>query len=144
MTRNIIRTALLALAPMMAGATEVPRPPQMIDLSCMEALVATGRQELAGVFSFVSEKDGPAAFADLIVHNKKAMTKFIAKVQKDLKVASGISAWDRDALQFAIAIYESPLGATLKPLGEVELAQLRLLAGSPILSLEQISSARRR
>ncbi|MBI3551074.1 MAG: hypothetical protein HY077_01035 [Elusimicrobia bacterium] len=136
--------AALLLSARCASAADAPRPVQMINLSCVEALITIDQQGLAGVFSFIAEKDEPAAFADLIVRSHKALKKFVAKVEKDKKLASGISAWDRDALQFALGIYDSPLGATLENPGDKLKARIKELAAGPVVTLEQIAAARRK
>ena len=111
--RHLIAVAVLAAA-QTAGAIEPPQGAQLLNLGCVEALAAIGQADLAGVFSFIAEKDAPAAFADLLVHNKKALKKFLAKVEKDLKSASGVAVWDHEALQLAVSIYGSPLAETLE------------------------------
>ena len=126
-----------------AKAAETSPPMQMLNLSCMQALVAVDQADLAGVFSFISEKDSPMAFADLLAHNKKALKKFVAKADKDLKAVSGIAAWDHDVFQAMISIYSSPLGETLdKPDAKV-MAHLAELAHSPTLTLDQMTARRR-
>lgn len=144
MSKLILPAVAFMVASLPARAAEAPHSSQIINLSCVEALVAVDEQRLAGVFSFVNEKDGPAAFADLIAHNRKELKKFVAKVEKDKKVASGISAWDRDALQFALGIYGSPLGSSLEPLDEKVKSEILGLASGPVVTLEQISAARRK
>lgn len=119
-------------------------PGQLINLSCMEALTSIDRKELMGVFFFISEKDGPHAFADLIMHDKKAFKLYVAKVGKDRKAVSGVSAWDHEAMQFALSIYDSPLRATIADPGDKAVAQLRDLAAAPVVSLEAIEAARRK
>jgi len=141
---KMMLAAAVAFVSLPAGAVQAPSSSQIINLSCVEALVSVDEQRLAGIFSFVSEKDGPAAFADLIVHNKKELKKFVAKVQKDKKLANGISAWDRDALQFALGIYGSPVGPSLEPVDEKFKTEIQALAAGPVLTLEQISAARRK
>lgn len=104
----------------------------MPDLSCIEALKAVDEGALAGLFSFIQPQDSPKAFADLIMHNKKALKKYVAKLATDLKTAAGIMPWDRDALQFALRIYDSPLRETLVQPGDKTLAQMRALSAAPV------------
>jgi hypothetical protein len=126
-----------------AIADETSHPMQMLNLSCMEALVAVDQAGLAGVFSYISEKDGPAAFADLLAHNKKALNKFLDKTGKDLKSVSGIAAWDHDVFQALLAIYASPLAETLDKPNSKTMTRLEGLAHAPTLTLDQMTSRRR-
>ena len=122
---------------------QAPQTPQMINLSCVEALVAIGESKLAGVFSFVPDKDSPGAFADLIVHDKKALKKYINKLERDLKDAGGIATWDSQAVKFAMAIYGSPLAETIEKPGNL-LARLEALSRAQTMSLQDLTARRRR
>ena len=82
MIKTTLAAMLLAAALVSRGAAQASSGPQIINLSLVEALVSIDESTLAGVFSYVPEKDGPAAFADLITHNKKSLKKFTAKVEK--------------------------------------------------------------
>lgn len=131
--------ALLACA-----AAAAPAASQgVINLSCVEALTAVGEADLAGVFSFVPEKDSAAAFADLTARNPKALKKFVAKVEADYKAAKGISAWDKAVLRGVLGLYASPLADTLKKPGGKVLSRITELAALPALTLEAITAARR-
>jgi hypothetical protein len=140
--RALVVSAAFAASPVVTGEA-APRAAGMINLSCVEALVSIEEQRLAGVFSFISEKDGPAAFADLIVHNKKSLKKYLGKLSADRKAANGISSWDHDALQFALGIYDSPLGATVEAPGKLK-DEMQALLAAPVLTLEQVTAARRK
>lgn len=143
MIKGILMSAAL-LTRSAAVSAEAPAAMQMLNLSCVEALASVDEAGLAGVFSFIPDKDSPAAFADLLVHNKKATKKFLAKVEKDLKSSGGISLWDHQSLQFALAIYASPLAETLeKPAGKT-VSKITELAAAPTLSLEELTARRRR
>ena len=112
MTTLILAAALAAGAA--AAAAPDPTPGGVLNLSCMEALAAIGQPHLAGVFSFISEKDSPAAFADLIAHDGKALKRYVEKVDQDFKAAGGITTWDHEALMFALALYSGPLASTFE------------------------------
>ncbi len=143
--RRLLLIAILALLGALAElGAEAPKAMQMLNLSCVEALAAVGQEGLAGVFSFISEEDGPAAFADLLVRNKKAMNKFLVKVQKDLKEVSGVSTWDRAVLQFALAIYASPLAEMLEKPAQKTVAKIAELAQAPAMSLQEMTVRRRK
>ena len=140
------RTILLAAALVGAGRAfaQAPSGAHMLNLSCVEALVSIGQPSLAGVFSFIPEKDAPAAFADLIVHNTKALKKFVAKMERDQKEAGGISTWDHDAVSFAVSVYKSPLAETLDKPGEGMLKKLEALALAPAMTLQELTAHRRK
>jgi hypothetical protein len=135
----VIRSLLIAvLLPSLAGA----QAGGMLSLGCVEALVAIGETRLAGVFSFVSEKDSAPAFADLIVHDAKLLKKFVAKAEKDLKETQGVSTWDKEAITTAVTILNSPIGETLEKPSKKMMDRLHVLSGAPALTLEQLSQKR--
>jgi len=125
-----------------SAAAEAPKSGQILNLSCLQALVAVDEGNLAGVFSFVPEKDSPAAFADLVVRNPKAMKKYLAMLEKDLKEVSGISAWDHEVLAFAVSVYASPLASTLEKPAPRILKRLLELNGVASLTLQEMTSRR--
>lgn len=137
-----MRKIVLAFALSAAGSA-VPAAAQVINLSCVEALVAVGHPELAGVFSFVPEIDNATAFADLLARDAAAQKKFIAKVEKDLKKARGITVWDHDVLRAMVTLYGSPLGETLhKPAPKV-ITRMAELVASPTITLEEMTARRK-
>ena len=138
------RALLLSLALLLpSGAfSQAPAGAQVLNLSCVEALVAINQPNLAGVFSFVPEKDAPAAFADLVVHDRKALKKWIAKLEKDNKIG-GVSPWDHEAAVFALQIYASPIAETIDKPGEFK-DRLSMLVLAPVLTLEELTARRRK
>jgi hypothetical protein len=134
----------LALTTPWAARAQAARDATMLNLSCVEALVSIDQANLAGVFSFVPEKDGPAAFADLVVHQKKALKKFLGKLERDQKEAGGVSAWDHEAAAFALSIYRSPLGETIDKPGEALLKRLEDAARAPTMTLQEMTARRRK
>jgi len=136
--------SILLLAAASARAQQQVVPGQLLNLSCLEALVTVDHKELMGIFSFVAEKDEPQAFGDFLTHDKKAMKKFVAKVAQDLKAASGVSAWDREALKFTLVIYGSPLRSTVPDPGPKMMAEIMSLSAAPVVPLEAIEAARRK
>ena len=142
MSLTLLLATLLALSP--GVRAQAPRDAQMLNLSCVEALVSIGQASLAGVFSFIPEKDSPAAFADLIVHDRKALKKYAVKLEKDLKEAGGISVWDHEAVAFALSIYASPLAETLDKPGASLLTRLDEFARAQTMSLQDLTARRRR
>jgi len=115
---------------------------QMINLSCLEALTAIGQGRLTGVFSFVAEKDSVAAFSDMIARDKKALKKFVEKVEADKKQAGAISEWDGGVLKFTLSLFDSPLATTLDNPGKGTLARMAELSQTPMISLSELSSRR--
>ena len=116
----------------------------VINLSCMEALVAIDEPGLAGVFSFIPEKDSPAAFADLVAHRGKALKKYAAKLEADFKAAGGITPWDHETALFVVALFSGPLAATLEQPSAKLQAKLAELSLAPALSLEQVAARRKK
>lgn len=140
MSRALFLSAALLLSP--GAFAQAPRDAQVLNLSCVEALVSIDQSKLAGVFSFVPEKDAPAAFADLLVHDRKALKKWLKKVQKDNKIG-GVSTWDHEVAVFALQIYASPIAETIEKPGELK-DELSTLVLAPVLSLEQLTARRRK
>jgi hypothetical protein len=134
-------TMILAAALAVGAAAS---PGGVLNLSCLEAIAAIDQPNLAGVFSFISEKDSPAAFAELIAHDGKALKKYVGKVDRDFKAAAGVTTWDHEALAFALALYMGPLASTFdKPSGKL-LAQIDQLGHAPTLSLAQVTARRKK
>ena len=143
--RGLALTAVLAslLAGAPRAAAQTGPNAGMINLSCVEALAATGRTDLAGIFSFVAEKDSHAAFGDLLARDPKTMKKFLAKLDKDLRKAGGISVWDQQVLLFVGTIYASPLAETLpKPSSKVS-DKIAKLSAAKTMTLEELTARRR-
>jgi hypothetical protein len=116
---------------------------QILDLNCVEGLVAVDRAALAGVFSFIAPKDTAPAFADLLVRDQKALKKFLAKMEKDLKSASGVTVWDHEVLLNAVSLFGSPLAPTLDVPVKKVLGRMSELSLAPTLSLEQVAVRRK-
>ncbi len=141
----MIQGALFALILAVSAASAqvgVPRSGGLINLNCMDALVAVGRHDLAGVFSFIQEKDSAPAFADLLVRNKAAMKKFLAKLKRNRKAANGITIWDHSVVLYANAIYSSPIGVTLEKPSKKVRKTLNEMSLSPTLTLQQLRQRR--
>jgi hypothetical protein len=113
--KNVLLT--IALLTFASAATAQPAPtalpaapsvagiqPQIIDLSLVEALVAIKHTELAGIFGFVPEPVSALAFADYLMRDLKSLKCFIKKVEKDKKLAEGISIWDKQVLLHLVTI----------------------------------------
>jgi hypothetical protein len=138
--KKLVWASILVLG----AAAHAAAPGQMLNLSCVEALVSVGRPELAGVFSFVAEKDAPAAFADLLAHDKKAFKKFVSKLEGDYKTAQSLTAWDHEAAAALVALYGSPLGETLEKPKPAVIQRLAELTAAPSIPLEQMTARRRK
>ena len=141
-------TTLILAAALAAGAAAAPEPGPtsggVLNLSCIEALAAIGQPHLAGVFSFIPEKDSPAAFADLAAHDGKALKRYVEKVGKDFEAAGGVMIWDHEVLVFALALYSGPLAATFEQPTAKVLARINELSLAPTLSLEQVAARRKK
>ncbi|MFI5360737.1 MAG: hypothetical protein ACHQ49_02105 [Elusimicrobiota bacterium] len=153
----MIRTALAAAAfalasPALAGApaaaaAKAPaalsgagcEPTGMISLSLIEALTALRQPELAGIFSFVAEKNAPFAFASLVARDKKAMKLYLNKLDGDFKTAAGLTEWDHEVCASLITLYSSQLSADPKILKRINDCML-----APTVSLEELVLRRKR
>ena len=144
--RHAIRLfALFALAAGALGpAATAGDPGGVLNLSCVDALVAVDRAGLAGVFSFIAEKDSPAAFADLAVHEPKALKKYLAKVEQDLAAAAGITSWDHEAILTVLALLQGPLAETLRKPSAKVLARLNELSLAPTVTLDIVTARRKK
>ena len=97
----LVAAALAVCAP--SGAQEAVilaeaapiRQPQMLDLNVMESLVAVGATELAGIFGFVAPENAPFAFADYLLHNRKALKKLTKRELKNLKDVGSVGSWNK-------------------------------------------------
>lgn len=99
----------IAKAPVnQVAASAPPMQPQMISLSLMDALIAVGAQDLAGVFGFIPDANTAPAFADYLLHERGALKKFVKKGKKDLKETGGVNEWDRLVAMYLIQINGSP------------------------------------
>lgn len=140
----LVAATALIVRPARAGQDPLGGSSHMLNLSCVEALVASGHAELAGVFSFVSDKDAPAAFADLAVHDAKALKKYVAKLDADYKTSAAITEWDHSTVEMILSIYGSPLAATLSKPSSKLMSRLAELGQAPTTTLEQLTSKRGR
>lgn len=115
---------------------------QMIDLNCVEGLVAIEQPKLAGVFSFISEKDATHAFAILLAGDKKAFKRFVEKGERDLKKAGAVTVWDHQVLLNAISLLSSPLPEIEQP-GEKLKARAVKLSMAPTAELRDVALKRK-
>lgn len=144
-----ILTAVLLLTPAgVFGAEPAPATQShsgMLNLSCLAALTAVGHAgDLGGVFSFITEKDSSAAFADFVVHSKPAMKKYLAKLDADFKDAGGVTSWDHEVVMRILEIYDSPLAETLDPLPPAASKKLSDMSAAPTMMLEEITARRKK
>lgn len=117
--------------------------PQMLDLNLMEALIAAGAVDLAGVFGFVPPESAPAALADYLLHDRKALKRLLKKERKDIKEAGGINAWDKMVFISLLQIHN----AGLVPPGVERLSKKEELEVSDIvlaraMSLQEMNATR--
>ncbi len=93
MLKNLL--AALVLASPLIAATGA-RAQELLDASLIEALGAVEKPELGGVFSFVGAKNAPRAFADLMARDAKALKRYAAKLDEDIRKERGLTAWDHE------------------------------------------------
>lgn len=153
----MIRTALLAAAvalaaPALAGTAPAPSAPAaapvasggMVSLSLIEALAALKQPQLAGIFSFVSEKDAPFALADYLARDRKAMKRYLGKLDDDRKAGGGLTGWDHDVCASLVNLYASPIAGTFGRPDEKQMSKINQCVLTPVVSLEEIVSRRKK
>jgi hypothetical protein len=158
MIKAALAAAGLALAlPAFAGApaaartkSAAPQPASrpeatgMISFSLVEALAALHQPQLAGIFSFVAEKDAPFAFADLLARDKDAMKLYLNKLGADIKAAGGLTEWDHEVCASLINLYSAPLPPGFVRADEKRLKQINDCMLSQTITLEEIVSKRKK
>lgn len=93
-------TAAIAAAPALPKTASAQT--QIINLSLVEALVAVGAPDLAGIFAFIPDNQSAMAMADYLMRNGRALKRFIKKGEKDYKDVQGINDWDRQVYLYLI------------------------------------------
>ena len=152
-----LAAALFLAPPARAGAPAAARPakaaiaaPQecaptgMISFSLVEALASLHQPQLAGIFSFVAEKNAPFAFADLLARDKKAMKLYLDKLDGDFKAAGGLTQWDHEVCASLINLYGSPLAATFGVPDAKRMKQINDCMLAHNATLEEIVAARKK
>ncbi len=155
MTRFLPLAALLVSTLPLLAAAQGPAPAGaaavapadgngMVSLSLVEALAAIKEPQLAGIFSFVSEKDSPFAFADLIARDRKARRRYLGKLDADRTAAGGLTPWDHQVCASLVNLYASPLGSTFGTPGKKRMASINECVLSAVVPLEQIVAKRKK
>ena len=127
-----------------AQAAQASAPTGMISFSLVEALAALHEPQLAGIFSFVSEKNAPFAFADLLARDKKSMKLYLNKLDDDFKAASGLTEWDHEVCASLINLYGSPLAGTFGVPDAKRMKQINDCMLTPTVFLEDIVARRKK
>lgn len=120
---------------------QLPVQTQIINLSLLEALVAIQATDLAGVFGFIPEDQSAMAMADYLMHNHRALKKFVKKGERDFKEVQGVNDWDKQVLLYLIGINNSvslPVGVERIPAGLMRrINELGLAPGLPLQIMVQ-------
>ncbi|MBI3297556.1 MAG: hypothetical protein HYZ75_05300 [Elusimicrobia bacterium] len=140
--------AAAVLAAFLAGPSraqfmnsDAPAMPQLINMSVIEALVATDHAELAGVFAFVPEGAAPLALADYLLRKPDALKGFVKKGEADLKTTQVINNWDKEVFLHLVAATAG--GASVPGVKPVKkslvdrISRLSLATGVPLEVLVQ-------
>jgi hypothetical protein len=130
--------------PAVAAGAQASEPTGMISFSLVEALAALHQPQLAGIFSFVSEKNAPFAFADLLARDQKAMKLYLGKLGADFKAASGLTEWDHQVCASLINLYASPMAATFVVPDAKRMKQINDCMLAPAVPLESIVAKRKK
>jgi hypothetical protein len=143
-----ITAARPAKAPVKAAAPKAAAPAAeptgMISFSLVEALAAIHQPQLAGIFSFVAEKNAPFAFADFLARDKKAMKLYLNKLGDDIKAAEGLTEWDHEVCASLINLYSSPLPPGFERADEKRMKQINDCMLARTASLEEIVAKRKK
>lgn len=148
MTKALLAAgAALALAgagsPARAQEPRVPSMDQVINLSLVEALVAVGAADLAGVFGFIPEERTAMAMADYLLRDRKGLKRFIKKGQRDLRELGGVNEWDKQVYLFLVGMTSSgALPAGVRPLSAKTINGIQQLGLARPLSLQEMTVAR--
>ena len=148
---TLIVTLLAIMGPARAGAPATPpasrqAQPQsgIISLSLIEALSAIKQPELVGIFLFVAEPDGPAAFANFLVRDMKALKRYTEKLEDDRKVAQGLTGWDHEVCANLINFYASSAGGVFGRPDAKRMSKINQCVLSHVVALEAITAARKK
>lgn len=149
MIRPVLVAVAVALsAPAFAGSAEAPAQASssggMVSLSLIEALAAVRQPQLAGIFSFVAEKDAPFALADYLARDKKPMKRYLEKLDDDRKAAGGLTSWDHEVCVSLVNLYSSPIAATFVRPDEKHMSKINQCVLAPVVALEEIVARRKR
>lgn len=152
MIAALLAVTLAASSPASAGQVASPistagastNAGTMVSLSLIEALAAVRKPELAGIFSFVAEKDAPFAFADLMARDKKALKAYMEKLDDDRKAANGLTDWDHAVCASLVNLYSSPIASTFGKPDEKRMSKINECVLAPVVPLEEIVSRRKR
>ncbi len=115
----------------------MPRQGRVLNLECVETLIGIGERELAGVFSFIADGDSAPAFADLLVHKKKDLKRFVERERKILKKSGAIPHWDHDAAGYVLAIFSNPPADAPEPPSKGIIKKLTAIYAAPTASTTQ-------
>ena len=146
MRRTVCLVVTFAFAnPAFAAApAAAPSSGGMVSLSLVDALKALRQPQLAGVFSYVAEKDAPSAFADLLARDPAVLKLYLKKLDADLAAAKGMTDWDHGVCASLVITYSSPLaGAFAKPDAK-RLSKVNRCVLAPVVTLEEITARRSR
>ena len=100
------------------------------------------KPELAGVFTYIGEDNGPRAFADLIARDLKAMKRYTKKLAGDLKIAKGLTPWDHQVCATLVTYYAGAAMPGIKKPDAKRLKALNECVLSPLVELSEITTRR--
>lgn len=139
MLRSILAACLLA-SPLLAATAA--RAQDILSGSLIEALIAVGKPELGGVFTYVGAQNSPRAFADLIARDSKAMKRYTGKIMDDRKAAGGLTAWDHEVCAVLVNHYAGAAMPGIKKPDEKRLKALNDCVLTPVMELQEIVTRR--
>ncbi|MEK7384195.1 MAG: hypothetical protein AAB262_13030 [Elusimicrobiota bacterium] len=141
----------VALPAAAASAAEVQPPPVsladagvMVNLSLVDALTAIEEPQLGGIFSFIPDKYSTFAFADLMARDKKALKRYLGKLQSDLKAAGGLTGWDHEVCATLVNLYSSPLSGSFERPDAKRMSTINECVLAPVVSLSEVVARRKK
>ena len=126
-----------------AGSAAAITSNQMMDLSLGEALTAVDLIELVGIFNYVSERDAPHAFASYMARDKKALKRYVGKLNGDRAAAGGLTAWDHEVCALLVNLYAGALGPVVERPKAKIIKSINLCVLSPVMTLQDIAARRK-
>ena len=139
---KLLLAAVLSLPPLFAATAS--RAQEMLSASLIEALAAVEKPELGGLFTYVGDKNAPAAFADLIARDAKAMKRYSAKIDDDRKAANGLTAWDHQVCATLVNYYAGVAMPGIKRPDAKRLKSLNNCVLAPVMELQEIVARRKK
>lgn len=138
--RKLLLAAAVLAAPLFA--VTAARAQEILAGPLIEALAVVKKAELSGVFTYIGDKNGPSAFADLIARDPKAMKRYSAKLKTDMKAVGGLTAWDHQVCATLVNAYAGVPMPGIKRPGVKQIKVFNDCVLSTVMELSEIVTKR--